>query len=658
MATTTIYCNATSGSDSNDGSEGSPYLTLNKALAIIDADTTSTAWVVNLTGTFREFLNTITKSNVTIQTDPASTTRALLTGGSTAPAANGTRMWKDSGSYTWASASYTTDGNAFYASANALPADIVGVTINWETSTDAYGRRYGHLVAAADLTAVKATDKSYWIDTTNKRVYVNPNGSPGSMSGLTMRVIRGGSGLTATAGLSNITINNLDFGPHCDADPDTTAYNLVFDSVSYVTISGCRFYDGGYHNMGWTGSGDVKNCIISNSHAYGCRNSGATAWVVNSTAGVIEDVEYINCTAHLYGRLDEAGTETAFSGTPAPKGFYSHGPGSGNATIRKLTYRNCDVIAYGSTLYSIGWGSQDSTLVDDYTYFKGYPIKIIDCRGYNLGCIFSMGGCAAVQRGYFNAEDFVNGHGDNTGTVCIWQSSTSGAMYIEAAQLVTNTGVVASGSRNFINWRGALCLLNCLLVDYSELDTLSRTDYFIQKTTGATKIKMLQNIFARMSKTTFTPASTGSFCNFYPVVAGANWDSNLTDVDIKGNAYIGITKPGWPGGTPYDSFAEWATDDGFNQAETAGTMISDQYPTANNRNFRFAPFETVFATPRQGWLANVTKNKRTGYAPEQGINGQRYDGSIGPYQEGDKFTGFNIGFGARRDRSRSVTRAT
>ncbi len=652
MASTYYVNSGTGGSDAADGSASTPWKTITFALTQVAAGDT-----LNLTGIFREFLLTVPVADLTIQKDPEASGRPLITGHSTPPSTNGTRLWNDSADYTWAGATWTADGTAFYAVANALPADIVGATINWETSIDAYGRRYGHLTLATDLADCKATENSYWIDTGTSRLYVNPAGSPANMTGLTVRLIRGGSGLTAVA-KHGLRLSNLDFGPHSDPDANTTAYNVVLDACHDVTIDGCRFFDGGYHNMGWTGSGSVLRCTISNSHAYGCRNTGATNWVVHSIDGTIEDVEYINCSAHCYGRLYPDGTEIAADAAGTPKGFYSHGSGDPE-TIVDLEYINCDVYAYGSSVGVIAFAASDTVPATDWTRFDTYPVRLTDCRALDVGCIVTSGGSIAIRRGQFNAEDFANGHGDNTGTTAMWNGGTAACMYVEAAQIVVNTGVAASGSRNLINWRGSLCMLNCLCVDYSTLNTISREDFFIAKTTGATRIKVLGNIFARLNKSTFVAASTGTFCNFSPVVAGPNWDSNLTDVDIKGNCYIGITVPGYPATAAFDTMTEWFSPaNEYNMAETDGTGLSDQYPTANNTALRFFPIETVFCTPSQGWLANVTKYPRTSYEPQGGINGQRYDGSYGPFQEGNKFTGYKVGFGARRDRARSRCRAT
>ena len=672
-----IYVSCSGTAVGGDGSSGDPYRDMTTALA--HASTGDTIYV---TGNCREYPLTITDNFVTIKTLAGTVTPALITGNSTSPQAN-VLLWKKDtdadgdvdatdqaaaipewAETSWAKTAGTGDGEYFEIDIRDIAdSDIASVTINYETSMDQYGRRYGHLRKATSVSGggsdVASTDGSYYLDTsgTPERLYVNPEGDVGgAMTGKTVRVARNDCGLYAN-GTNGLTLEKIDFGPFCENSSSNTgtgaAWCVLLDGVSNVYVDRCRFFDAGRHAFGWTsGSGTtVENCLVKNCFATGIRYSDSTTFVVNTgNGGVIRNVTFEDCTVISCGPLTEYDSSTGLTDlytTGENICYYAHGASGGDPEIESLTFKRCIAKGFDDTDMSIqAFGADYADSAADYTKFKNYPVKIIECEAYGVDSIGYINGGMAIQRCRFNTEAFATGGGMNSTTVGgLWVGNATSNLYMESTVIVTNTAQAGNSNRVF-NWSGEMCLVNNLILNYDP--DMDNFNYIIWPGSAAnTKLRCYQNIFACMSKTTGLAEDDGWLFNFAPIVGG-----NITEIDVKGNAYIGISKPS--GSTSYDTWAEYAGDSSADENEWQSSgFFSDQYQSNSlAANIKFAILDQSRGDHGFSTILDIYRSMRTTYVPEMGINYHEYDGQFGPYQWGDNLLD-RIGVGPFPFRNRS-----
>lgn len=732
-----IYVNCSATATGGDGSSGDPYRDITTALAAANNGD-----IIYVQGNCREDTLTVVDNNIQIRKWPGVIPPAVITGNSTSPQ-SGVALWKGL-TPTWASTSYTFSGAGtaecpYVGITNGGSASIAGVNINYETSMDQYGRRYGWLRAAANVAGCQATDGSYYLDTgaSPPRLHVNPYGTiSGSMSGKTVRVARNNAGLYAN-GTNGLVLYRLDFGPFAENSSDNSgagaAWCVILDGVSNVHASECRFYDAGRHAFGWTsGSGTtVENCTIDKCWAGGISYSDSTSFVVNTGAGgIIRNVAFTDTTVVSYGRLTEDLVDLYTTGQNI--GFYAHGattslsnntnvsytassntltfsgnhgythvagrpirvtvganglpagwyqtvsntattividptsgvdrsgnalsfteadatgltvPTAGGIEVKGLTYERCAVVGFNDADMNLqGWGTSNSLSASNYTNFNSYPVKLIDCYATGVDSILYCDGSSAIRRGQFNSEAFKTDGGMNSTTVSgFWSGNSATTMMLDSCVVATDTSQ-SGGSNRIINWEGELCLLNNAFLNYDT--DMSAFNYIIWPGSSTnTKFRCYQNIFAVMNKSTGLADDNGWLFNFNPIVGGS-----ITEIDIKGNAYIGISKPS--GGTSYDTWTEYANDGSDDGNEWTGSFyFSDQFQSNSlGASIKFTVSNTTTAQHQWSNFLDIYTNPRTSYLPGPGVNGREYDGHYGPYQWGDLVT--NVAIPPVRNRSR------
>lgn len=649
-----IYVECSITDTGGTGASGDPYHALDDAL-----DNAAPGDIIYVSGICREQVLTIADANVTIRTTPGDTNNALITGGSStigdSGVTTGVVLWKGL-SPTWQATSWTdvgaaTDGAGgryWSATINNLSAvSIASVTIGWEANVDIYGRRYGHLRSTPTSAAtVASTEGSYWIDTsgTPDIIYVNPYGAVTDMSAKRVRLCRNDEGMNAT-GIDGITIDRVDFGPHCENSSTNNAgsasWNLIFVGGSNITVENCNFWDCGRHAVGWTNATSnqtIQNCVVRNCWAGGARYSDNTLYVVQTgSGGTIRDVLFDQCTASCYGRLDEAGTD--LDSIAAYVGFYAHGAAD---VIKGLTFTRCYVQGFSDTDINVqGWGIEDTTNAANYRNFDTYPVKLIECKALGIEAAVTSSRSIAMKRCWFNTEDYAataNAGMNSYTTSCLWPNGTNARMYAESCVFVTNTGQ-ASGDERAINWEGQLCLLNNVFIDYNTLtNPAARYDVFIREGTNEDELYVVQNIFARYLKSTGLAVTTAAGLLL-------TYDA---DVTFASNCWIGMSVPGMPaaagGSAAIDTWVEWFA------IETAAA--SDQYATASvGLQLKYPLFSTLTGEMVPGTLMSRYRSIRSTFLPEYGINENEYNGQWGPFQFGDQLE-FGGGDTTIRNRSR------
>ncbi|MGE3175855.1 MAG: hypothetical protein AB7O32_00180 [Vicinamibacterales bacterium] len=252
----------------------------------------------------------------------------------------------------------------------------LGVTFDYDDNTVTLipgypAAHYGILEAGTSSTV--AVGES-WYDRTSGDLFINVGADP-ALGVVT--VSRGKSdSLIKWAACSGIRQFG-GVGKLCSLHNTTVGYIHERNGCSDCLLSDFRAYDGGYHNIGGIGSGNVRNTVRS-CYAEGGGNTG-THFVEYATSGTHSGVRVADCVALVRTHLLIDGTPRGGSGA-VQAGFFCH-YGTGQNNVNDLEFRRCGTQCYVGTSPNIhGWGGVDVGTFSGSRYSRdGRPVRYIDC---------------------------------------------------------------------------------------------------------------------------------------------------------------------------------------------------------------------------------------------------------------------------------------
>ena len=613
----TYYVNASTGNDSNDGSSGTPFLTLAKCVTVAAANDT-----FNLAGTFRESADFRDKGdNITIQQWAGQTVAWIL--GDTVLA-------------TW------TNGVNIYTKTIATGLTVHTVVVDWFTSIATTGQHYGHLTRAASAAAVATTDNSWFYDSGTGLMTIrigadlDPAGFTVSYVFDNLLGIRLGSTTSAQVAAN---WHNLNFGLWC-ASGAGFGYSVKCDNSSNSRASGNMYHDCGYHAQGFTNGVNalMSNNVESGSSCFGITAAGDSAFVCYSEEEGMGGVRsgFDNCYVRLGGFLGrdqlpiamrDPVTLTALT-TCTPWGFICHTSGSGT-TITNFECRDCLVnvnTAHSSMQATNRMGSYKAshTAAPSNPWdWETYAARFVRCNSINgvtsattdsaafVYCSFDMAqaGTSGVSRVDNPGSGVFGGNGSNNTNLYVMYHGCDMRANIDISSVSANHSAIFRCSPA-VSTTVDVYLIGCSVLNTSQSTAAQVRAIFNQVVLRLPTIHARQCIFAHR-------IAAGTNLN---QLTYNNTGTTAATLDFSNCWYVNIAATRYASAVAYDTPAEWTAS--IDPASIHGTI---------------SPFlDFSGTTPLELNAYAKTQTAQGSPSLESGINWRAYDNSHGAYQYGDE----------------------
>jgi hypothetical protein len=272
-------------------------------------------------------------------------------------------------------------GADLIASGSGSESKQLGVTWNYDENTTTLipgypAAHYGILAAGTSSTV--AVGESFY-DRTSGDLFINVGGNP-ALGVVT--VCRGKSDSLIKWTTATGVRWYGGTGRLCSLHNTSVGYIFERSGSTDCLIDGFQAFDGGYHNIGGIGAGNVRN-VIKNCYAEGGGDTG-TLFVEYAQSGTHKGTRLIDCTALVRTHLGIDGTPNGGSGSNQT-GFYFH-YGSGQDVVEDLEFLRCGAQCYSPSSPGIrGYGG-----VDVSTNFAGSryertnrQVRYVDCWSRN-----------------------------------------------------------------------------------------------------------------------------------------------------------------------------------------------------------------------------------------------------------------------------------
>lgn len=457
---------------------------------------------------------------------------------------------------------------------------VSSVTWRWDENVLDDGRHYGHLRPAESADDVAAEPAHFYYDEQSGDLLLNTAGLTDEPTDYTWCDGSDGAGHNALriSGGSGHLIDGL----HTYLWIAPFGYGIYMSDVSDSTVANVICKDTGKHAIGWVGNSTNVNNTTINCESWGNTRdgaSGATNFVYYVGSGTLDGGEVIDCTAHLYTRLDVHGEQIE---PGSMTGFFAH-TGFFGSTANML-HKRCVAIGYGEG--NIRDFSVPTDLAPGDPWDGGtYHSRFVECESHSVARTGGAGNVAYIRSSL------------NPGTI---QAYGTAPTLFEACDIVADVGggdsVFVGSTDNSPQWH---CLNTSIL---ARGDEVSRR--IIHMRNDAT-FSARGSIFAFAEEQGLTYFVRG------PGAAPEQFD-------VEHCAYLNVDE------MAFDS--SWADPDSWMDLVDPHAVWLDDDPFADmtgETDLRLAPAGPLWS------LKTILE-----IAVEVGINGNPYDGSYGSHQYG------------------------